>query len=156
MARIINATFNWPTGQPYINLPPDPNIIAHWTTEKIIYLTYFLAVPIAAIIFLIWVHIRWPEKPVRTKTEVPAQVIEVDKGIEGGDVDGGGEGRGCTGRIDSVNSISGIAGEPMMMQLRELESGKIQSVSLMDCEGKSVRESVGDDDDDMEIRVIQK
>ncbi|TID25913.1 hypothetical protein E2P81_ATG03700 [Venturia nashicola] len=84
-----NAKFHSSTSIPHLDTPPDPNTTANWTTEKIIYLTYFLSVPIAAIIFLIWVHIRWPKKPVKTKTEVPSQTIEVDKGADGAEADSG-------------------------------------------------------------------
>lgn len=150
-----NATFSFPTGKPHYNLPPDPNKIANWTTEKIIYLTYFLAVPIAAIIFLIWVHIRWPEKPVRTKTEVPSQTIEVDKDIKGAEDGGSVESGGDVEKVDSGRVPSMNSGEPLMVELCGLESGEGRKRSMMDLGGKSAKEGVRDEDD-LEIQVIER
>jgi hypothetical protein len=60
--------------------------MAHWTTGNIVFLVYFLSVPLIALAFLVWVHVRFEKKPITTKTEVPAQVILVDEGIVAGDI----------------------------------------------------------------------
>jgi len=60
--------------------------MAHWTAGNIIFLVYFLSVPLVALTFLVWVHIRFEEKHITTKTEVPAQVMPVGEGIVAGDI----------------------------------------------------------------------
>lgn len=115
--------------------PPNPHdTSAHWTTEKIIFLVYFLIVPIAAIIFLIWVHIRWPEKPVRTKTEVPSQKIEVDEE-----------------NTVAMNAASFNSADQGMMVLRELESAGKSSWAMSMDERKEDSVRGGDD---LEVHVI--
>ncbi|QDS73216.1 hypothetical protein FKW77_003228 [Venturia effusa] len=135
-------------------LPPGPEVTMHWTTEKIIYLTYFLTVPVAAILFLIWVHIRWPEKRVRTKTEVLSRAIEVNEGVKGGKFDMSLVGTGAMVRMDSVEAAWNVSKEAELAGTREMESGRLnRQVGVVGSEGGDRKEGARSGDD-LEIQVV--
>lgn len=65
-------------------------------------------------------HIRWPEKPVKTKTEVPSQTIEVDKGVEGAETSDGVASGEDVEKMDSACESSMDPIEQVMVGLPEL------------------------------------